>query len=221
MSGRRELRELAAAGILCLLAGISAFALDPRKAITQYAVDVWQSDHGLPQNSVMAIRQSHGGYLWLGTEEGLVRFDGVEFKVFDTSNTPAIIHQRVRAISEDRSGTLWIGTLGGGLALLRDGAGISGPNEGMASDQIYFIHEDAHGDTWVGTEVGLHRRHAGAWQVFTRQEGLPDDNVWCMLEDRDGTLLFGTSQGIAQYSGGRISKLKFTGLPDQNVRADL
>ena len=58
--------------------------LDPQKPITQYVHDVWQIDQGLPQNSVMAMAQTRDGYLWLGTQEGLARFDGVHFTVFDT-----------------------------------------------------------------------------------------------------------------------------------------
>ena len=77
-----------AAKILCvfilpLLICPFAFALDPAKAITQYGHDVWQIEQGLPQNSVLAILQSRDGYLWLGTDEGLVRFDGVRFTLFD------------------------------------------------------------------------------------------------------------------------------------------
>jgi hypothetical protein len=75
--------------ILCLTTS-PAHALDPHRAITQYVHDVWYAKDGLPQNSVHAIVQTRDGYLWFGTEEGLTRFDGVTFTVFDRSNTPAI-----------------------------------------------------------------------------------------------------------------------------------
>jgi ligand-binding sensor domain-containing protein len=64
--------------LLCLLSSArDAVALDPAKRITQYSHDVWQIENGLPQNSVRDLTQSSDGYLWFGTEEGLVRFDGV------------------------------------------------------------------------------------------------------------------------------------------------
>ena len=82
---------------LTLLLAVAAFvavgssrALDPRKALTQYSHDNWQSDRGLPQNAVKVIVQGPEGYLWCATQEGLVRFDGVQFTVYDKWNTPAI-----------------------------------------------------------------------------------------------------------------------------------
>src|SRR5207248_5690469 len=84
-------------------------------ALTQYILAAWQTEQGLPQNSVYAIAQTRDGYLWLGTEEGLVRFDGARFVTFDKRNTPAIRANWIRALLEGRDGTLWIATIGGGL----------------------------------------------------------------------------------------------------------
>src|SRR5262249_7190263 len=75
-----------------------AHALDPAKAITQYIHDAWQTEHGLPKNSVQAITQTSDGYLWLGTQEGLVRFDGIQFTVFDSTNSPGIRHNHIDSI---------------------------------------------------------------------------------------------------------------------------
>src|ERR1044071_7283212 len=73
-----------AAGLL--LPGSVVLALDPTKPITQFVHDVWQTDQGLPQNSVVSIVQTRDGYIWLATQEGLVRFDGVRFTIFDKRN---------------------------------------------------------------------------------------------------------------------------------------
>jgi ligand-binding sensor domain-containing protein len=81
-------------------------ALDPRKAITQYVRDVWQTEQGLPENSVQAIAQTRDGYLWIGTQEGVVRFDGARFTVYDAKNTPALKHSSVQALLADRGGAL-------------------------------------------------------------------------------------------------------------------
>jgi ligand-binding sensor domain-containing protein len=80
------------AGLLALLILISApaLALDPRKAITQYGQDSWTTRNGLPQDSVRAIAQTADGDLWLGTQAGLARFDGVRFTTYDSRNTPAL-----------------------------------------------------------------------------------------------------------------------------------
>src|SRR3982074_3301308 len=87
-----------------------ALALDPNKAITQYGHAVWNAENGLPQNSVNAIVQTRDGYLWLGTYEGLARFDGVKFTVFNKRSTPALKNTAVRALCEDAAGNLWVGT---------------------------------------------------------------------------------------------------------------
>src|SRR5436309_7677431 len=97
-----------------------ALALDPTRLISQYKLDFWQREQGLPQNFVRAMAQSRDGYLWLGTEEGLIRFDGVRFATFNNRNTPEIKHNLVLALCVDRSGRLWIGT-SDGLNLYQDG----------------------------------------------------------------------------------------------------
>jgi len=83
--GPRSLVALLGAVLLCPSAVHAG--LDPAKAITQYRHDVWAVEQGLPQNTVPAITQTADGYIWFGTELGIVRFDGLQFKVFDKSLT--------------------------------------------------------------------------------------------------------------------------------------
>ena len=82
----------------------TALALNPRKSILQYSLDVWKQKDGLPQVSVRTIVQTRDGYLWLGTEGGLVRFDGVRFTSFDKRNTSEIRDNEIRSLLEDRQG---------------------------------------------------------------------------------------------------------------------
>ena len=83
--------------------------------------DVWNTENGMPSSSVTAIAQTPDGYLWVGTYNGLARFDGVRFVTFDPANTPALTHARVRRLFVDSQGTLWINTYDGSLTTLRDG----------------------------------------------------------------------------------------------------
>ena len=85
-------------------------ALDPPDPSSQLVQERWSTAQGLPQDSVQAILQTRDGYLWIGTQEGLVRFDGRQFTVFDRQNTPALAHNNIQALCETRDGTLWIGT---------------------------------------------------------------------------------------------------------------
>ena len=84
--------------VLCALLSAPALALDPARSLDQYGLDSFQSKDGLPQNSVQAITETPDGYLWLGTQEGLVRFDGQRFAVFDRTNTPAFANNHVTAL---------------------------------------------------------------------------------------------------------------------------
>ncbi len=84
-------------------------------ALGQYRFDSWTTDNGLPQNSINAITQTRDGYLWLATLNGLARFDGVHFTVFDRSNSKTMASNRCTALLEDADGTLWVGTEDSGL----------------------------------------------------------------------------------------------------------
>ena len=112
------LRQLIAAwcAIFCLCAAAAhGQTVLPTKAFGRYQQLVWQDQDGLPQNTVRNILRTRDGYLWLATLEGAVRFDGVRFTVFDSSNTPAIGVSLILDMLEDRAGNLWLATDGTGI----------------------------------------------------------------------------------------------------------
>src|SRR5688572_17356345 len=80
-------------------------AVEP-KPLAQYHIESWQTRHGLPTNGIRALAQTRDGFLWLGTEAGLVRFDGVEFRTFDRNSVPALRATDVTALFDDRSDLL-------------------------------------------------------------------------------------------------------------------
>src|SRR5262245_52877444 len=90
-----------------LLYGFLVVCCATHIAQAQYRFDHWTADNGLPQNSVRDILQTRDGYLWLTTFDGLVRFDGVRFTIFNKSNSPGIVSNRFISLFEDRSGDLW------------------------------------------------------------------------------------------------------------------
>src|SRR5512135_3773392 len=96
--------------ILALASGLGYEAMgSPAAAAPIDVVRVWQAEQGLPQNKVTAVLQTRDGYVWAGTYNGLARFDGVRFTVFDQNNTPALRNSRVTCLFEAPDGTLWIG----------------------------------------------------------------------------------------------------------------
>ncbi len=192
------------ASVVIATAPISA--LDPTKDLAQYRHDVWQDKDGLPQNSVRAIVQTRDGYLWLGTYEGLVRFDGIRFTVFDTNNTPALKSSAGQALLEGRDGSLWIGSRRG-VTCFKDGVFVAFPFAGLPDDVVWFLFEDHSGAVWVGTEGGaLGRIEHGRPRVFGREDGLPASPVSSMTEDRDGNLWIGTlGDGMGLWKDGRFT----------------
>jgi signal transduction histidine kinase/ligand-binding sensor domain-containing protein len=120
-------------------------------ALAQYHFDSWTADDGLPQNSVRAILQTDDGYLWLATLDGLVRFDGVRFTVFNSSNSPGIESNRFTCLYEDRKGTLWIGTADAGLTRYRQGTFTTYPLPPYFAKTIWVtgLADDAAGHVWA------------------------------------------------------------------------
>ena len=94
---RRSAQLVVAAWLSSGLAPAPAEALDPQRAVTQYVQDTWAARHGLAQDSVRAVVQTPDGYVWLGTQSGLVRFDGVRFTAYDRHNTPELAIDRTSA----------------------------------------------------------------------------------------------------------------------------
>ena len=89
--------------------------------MAQYRFDHWTADNGLPQNSVYGIVQTQDGYLWLATFDGLARFDGARFTIFNKSNSPGIVNNRFTSLFETASGDLWAGTEESGAGRFRVG----------------------------------------------------------------------------------------------------
>ncbi len=107
-----------------LLAGgyaATGFALDPSRPVSQFHASFWDVSAALPQNSVQAITQTADGYLWVGTGDGLARFDGANFTVFTHADHPELASDTIMALRETSDGHLWIGTEGGGFLHYKNG----------------------------------------------------------------------------------------------------
>src|SRR5262245_1157212 len=94
---------------------VGALLMGMAEATAEYRFDVWTAESGLPQNTVRDISQTRDGYLWVATMDGLARFDGVRFTVFNKANSPGLSSNRILALYEDHQGDLWIGLYDRGL----------------------------------------------------------------------------------------------------------
>ena len=120
---------------------VSAFVCALAAAAAQYRIDQWTADDGLPQNSVNGIVQTRDGYLWMATLDGLARFDGVRFQVFNKSNSPGIVNNRFVSLFETADGDLWARTEEGGIVRLHAG-----------HFSNYLTEEGARVD-WIGSDA--------------------------------------------------------------------
>jgi ligand-binding sensor domain-containing protein/signal transduction histidine kinase len=125
-----------------------------------FIVDVWTSKEGLPENAVISVIQTRDGYLWLGTLNGLVRFDGNHFTVFNEYNTPGLNSDRIVYLFEDRHTNLWIGTDTGTVAMAKDGR-ITNFQIGGAGHEgrLLYAFEDSKGIVWFYTADGCTSRY--------------------------------------------------------------
>jgi ligand-binding sensor domain-containing protein/two-component sensor histidine kinase len=192
---------------------LPASALDPGRSLTQYLQRIWQTRQGLPQASILAIHQTRDGYLWLGTTEGLVRFDGVRFTSPDDLDGLALPKMSVRQLAEDARGGLWIGTSNAGLFRIENGtiARFSKP-DGLPSDNVTCLFSGQHGDLWACADGGLVRIADGKIQVVG--SGLMGDAIAAAAQRRDGTIwMGGDGPGLMVWNGTQFSSFTLHSLP--------
>jgi len=185
-------------------------SLDPDKRVTQYSVNIWNMSGGLPANSVYAILQTGDGFLWIGTQNGLVRFDGLDFRVYNAEREPALKSNVIRALYEDRDGSLWIGTASGGLTRHRQEQFTSYPiTIYKALDNLRAINQDRWGNLWVGSlsqgltcinSKSLNLSSSGKLELttYTARDGLPHNQVRFISRDSSGDLWVTTTTGIVK-----------------------
>jgi ligand-binding sensor domain-containing protein/signal transduction histidine kinase len=212
--------------MLCLgcltQANVRGQTLSTHKALGHYQQLVWQDQHGLPQNGVLAILRTRDGYLWLGTIEGAARFDGVRFVVFDNNNTPEFKSNQILSLAEDRAGSLWLGAVSGGLTRYTDGRfRLYTTREGLSSDFVRCLLADRAGNLWIGTRGGgLNLFRDEHFTAYTTRDGLPSDQIQTLAEDRNGVLWIGTTKGLARFEQGRFTAYTTReGLPHERVNA--
>ncbi|MCP5050877.1 MAG: hypothetical protein GY940_27175, partial [bacterium] len=181
-----------------LLAGQSSGSGSPGLAreFSRYIISSWTIEDGLPQNSVLNLVQTRDGYIWFGTQSGLIRFDGVTFHVYNRWNSPQLKNDRILALYEDRNGTLWAGTDGGGLIGINRGQWNSYTvDTGLSGNRVRTITEDNRQQLWVGTDNGLNRITGDKITHFNMDNGLSGLPITALAAGSNGVLWIGTGSG--------------------------
>jgi len=186
---------------------VRALALDPSQPVSSYSRTRFTKEDGLPSSTANVVLQTRNGFLWVGTNSGLARFDGTHFTTIEFSpQTPT--DGLSRALAEGPDGDLWVGTNTGVLripsaALDQFGrlpSTVYHPGPG-ASDAINVLHVGRDGVLWAGTEGGVYRLERAAFSPV-----LQNVSVSRIEEASSGHLLIITSEGFVEWDGARLVK---------------
>ncbi len=195
---------LALAGVL-LAPTPGAFALNPSLEVSQYAHTSWTVRDGFSVGNIYAMAQTPDGYLWLGGEFGLFRFDGIRIVPWHPPEGQRLPEQNINSLLVTRDGTLWIGTFAG-LATLRGGTLTLHKD---VPEFVAALFEDRAGTVWVGTLDAPHGRLCairndtlqclGDGGVFGRA-------VWALHQDSSGTLWAAAESGLWRIEPGPLTR---------------
>ncbi len=199
----QKIRRRIFLALLMFAGGFSALALPPN-----YFTRTWQVEQGLPQNKVTAVVQTRDGYVWVGTYNGLARFDGVRFTVFDDNNTPELRSSRITSLFEADDGTLWIGTESGDVSQCKDGRFAAVPlRANWRGGKIYAISSDEAGDVWLMNETGeLARVRDG--QVLNPAAGVIT-KVVALTRSANGEILVDREGRVSLLKQGQLQPVSF------------
>ena len=173
-------------------------AQDAVGILQDYAMNSWTEKDGLPSSRITAIAQTADEYLWLGTNVGLVRFDGVKFLQWKELSDAPLPARRVWALCAAHDGSLWVGfTTPGGISRIKDGVVTNfDERSGLTGGFIESLTEDRDGSLWAGTHNGLFHFRNDQWERLGPEAALPEGTVSSTFADSRGNLWVSTTDGV-------------------------
>jgi ligand-binding sensor domain-containing protein/AraC-like DNA-binding protein len=200
--------------LIFMVFAFQTFALDPEKSIRQYQVDQWNPYHGLPTESINVFAQTPDGYLWIGTDKGLLRFDGLEFEPLSWDHQNPGERTRIAALLVNKEGILWVGSANGLKKVQRCKLRPILADDAPSKIRISTIIEDVNRNLWVGTADNyLNRFEKGKWITYSPSEGLKGKFITSIIEDSKGFLWVATLiNGLYKFQYGTFTKVAVKGL---------
>jgi signal transduction histidine kinase/ligand-binding sensor domain-containing protein len=186
---------------LCSWFLVSAISAHAQFADPPYVIDVWPGGQGLPQSSVISIVQSRNGYLWLGTLNGLARFDGVHFTVFREGTIPGLSGNRVLYLFEDSHTNLWVGTANQNVTQIRREGQVQKVDLGSGSGRLVSACEDRSGAIWLYLSDGRLFRYQDGKAVMVNATGSGTHHV--VIAEKSGSLWIGTDNTLVELNPGQ------------------
>ena len=202
---------------LLVLTASSATAAAPTNLT--WSSRAWQAAEGLPDNTVVGTEQTSDGFLWVATQGGLVRFDGVRFQEFSPAASAGEPTTLIQALGLDRRNRLWFGKDRGVVACV-DAGRITAftASNGIPLLEVRLIIEDAQGGIWVSYLGGeVVRIHEGRIRRFKVEDGLPQGGTCQLATGADGRLWFAKANDVGVFRNGRF--LSLTNFTAQRITA--
>jgi len=185
-------------------------ALEPTTPLAGYGRQSWVMESGLPQNTVQALVQTRDGFVWLGTEVGLIRFDGNGFEVFDKTSRPALPGNDIQCLLAASDGSLWVGT-SEGLARWKDGdVATFTAREGLAGNDVRAVVESANHVVWAWTGQGLARFAGDHFVDGTDGTLFPAGTISAVTSNGQGELWVTSGEDMSVYKDGRWAHAHMT-----------
>ncbi len=172
---------------------------------SQFVFKSWSVADGAP--TWAEIAQSRQGYLWLVSDQSLVKFDGMRFTRFDDPNTRQIQSDFYSGVFADRAGDIWIGTENGLLRLSNGRLSRYTTADGLSNNTIWALAQAANGDLWIGTGKGINCFRNGRFTVYGKGAQLPNDNIEAVYPAQDGAVWIVTHEGLRVFKGGQFLKV--------------
>jgi len=176
--------------------------------LNQYNFRVYEKEDGLPQNTVQSFIQDKKGYMWIGTQEGLAKFDGKNFKIFNRSNNPDFKHNSISSLFVDKDGVLWAGTYNGGITTVHDGVTKHfGEESGVPNSKICSIKQDNEGKIWIATSRdGIFRFNGNdKFSDFSKKLGLLSKEITDFSISSKGSFFIAYKRdGFSVYKNGKL-----------------
>lgn len=189
---------------LLVIAAGTARAADTPGALSGYNVVSWTSADGLPSSNIFSLTQDLDGYLWLGTDEGVVRFDGFRFVNWNALGGTHLPERRVLSVLCAADGSLWIAFGGaGGISRIRDRRVTNyGERDGVPHDFVRGLLQDHRGTLWAISPSGLYTFDGTRWNRVGKSSGIPDGPTWNAYEDRSGSVWVIAATGVFRQDQG-------------------
>lgn len=207
--------------LVLLCATSNTPALEPPRPLSMLGQRTWLAGDGLLHDTVTALLETRDGFLWIGTEGGLARFDGTSFEPFSRADAPEFIHNEITALAQTPDDSLWIATTEPGLYRYRGGLfEVLGTSEGLPEGPIACLLRDHQGTLWVAPREGpLLRWDNGRFQAIASDA--PHMRILALYEDAAGSLWAGTAgSGLWRMQNGRLVLGAFAGSSITALAAD-